>query len=557
MEIIYFFVICLAIFAAKIIYNESGNKNKLRVKLMSQFGKVPTTEYTSERFESIQKYYQHIKDEKMDVDDITWNDVDMDEIFMLANNTCTSIGEEYLYAMLRKLQYDDKRLKKVDELADYFTTHAEERLQLQMKLSRIGRMKVISVYEYINLFKGYKEESVAKHIFQAIGLLVTIALIPFNPSLGILLTVVMLATNTITYFKSKQEMEPYFNIVNYIAKLLKEVGKINRDSANVIQDMMKETMDAAKKLNDFKKAAGIIGRGDGDLLDVLMDYIRMLFHIDIIQFCRVSKIFRKYTKELNQIYENIGFIDSCIAIASFRKLLPYYSKPELHSDKKPELNVDEIYHSLIENPVVNSIHEKKSILLTGSNASGKSTFIKTLAINAILSQTIYTSLSKKYEASYFNVATSMALRDNIFSQESYYIVEIKSLKRILDRVNPEVPILCFVDEILRGTNTLERIAASSEILVSLARKNVLCFAATHDIELTHILEDDYSNYHFQEQIVDNNILFDYKLYEGRAVSKNAIKLLSIMGYSNEIIERATDAANHFQETGKWKNIVRK
>jgi DNA mismatch repair ATPase MutS len=209
---------------------------------------------------------------------------------------------------------------------------------------------------------------------------------------------------------------------------------------------------------------------------------------------------------------------------------------------------------MINKPVTNSIKENRCVVITGSNASGKSTFIKTLAINAILSQTIYTSMSKKYNASFFQIASSMALQDSIFSSESYYIVEIKSLKRILDRLDKNVPTLCFVDEVLRGTNTLERIAASSQILFNFSKVNALCFAATHDIELTYILQKYFSNYHFQEEVVDNQVLFDYKLYEGRAVSRNAIKLLGMMGYPDKVIEDAANSANLFLEEGYWKEI---
>ena len=105
-----------------------------------------------------------------------------------------------------------------------------------------------------------------------------------------------------------------------------------------------------------------------------------------------------------------------------------------------------------------------------------------------------------------------------------------------------------------GTNTLERIAASSQILNSFAKSGAMCFAATHDIELTHILEKEFSNYHFQEQVEDNLVLFDYLLYRGRAVSRNAIKLLGIMGYSQDIIDRADQAANYFLEHGEWRSI---
>ncbi len=559
MEVVYIICVGFVFLVVKMIYDSKNNKEKLKYKLMNQFGKVPTWEYTAEKFESIKKYYDSKRDDKVDVDDITWNDIDMDDIYMLMNNTCTSMGEEYLYAMLRKLQYNDEQLKTVDQLADYFSTHKEERLKLQIKLSNIGRTNIISVYEYINVLDRIKDESVMKHALQAVGVIAALCLVPVSPAIGLFGTIGMLAFNMITYFKSKMKIEAYLNIVSYISHMLTSIDDIHKDCCEIIKPMMDEVYEAAKKFKEFKRGAVIVGGGvsGGNIADIIMDYWRMLFHIDIIQFYRIIKIFRKHRDELNLMYEKLGLIDACIAVASFRKMLPYYVKPVLFSNNKPSIEVDEVYHVMIENPVVNSLHEKRSVLITGSNASGKSTFIKTLAINAILSQTIYTSLSKNYTASYFNVASSMALRDNIFSQESYYIVEIKSLKRIMDRLNSKYPLLCFVDEVLRGTNTLERIAASSEILCGLSKANALCFAATHDIELTHILEDYYSNYHFQEQIVDNNILFDYKLYEGRAVSKNAIKLLSMIGYSKDIIQKATNAANHFLTTGEWEKIGRR
>ena len=133
-------------------------------------------------------------------------------------------------------------------------------------------------------------------------------------------------------------------------------------------------------------------------------------------------------------------------------------------------------------------------------------------------------------------------------------MEIKSLKRILDQIGAKDrgDVLCFVDEVLRGTNTVERIAASSQVLRYMTGPGVMCFAATHDVELTHILEDFYDNYHFQEEVEDQDIRFDYRLYPGRAGSRNAIKLLQIMGYDEQVVDRAETAARHFLETGEWQ-----
>ena len=115
-------------------------------------------------------------------------------------------------------------------------------------------------------------------------------------------------------------------------------------------------------------------------------------------------------------------------------------------------------------------------------------------------------------------------------------------------------VLCFIDEVLRGTNTVERIAASSEILKNLNTGRALCFAATHDIELTTILKDCYSNYHFQEEVTEDEVKFDYKLYAGPATTRNAIKLLNVIGYDKNIIKGAEQRAMHFLTDGNWNSL---
>jgi len=129
----------------------------------------------------------------------------------------------------------------------------------------------------------------------------------------------------------------------------------------------------------------------------------------------------------------------------------------------------------------------------------------------------------------------MAVRDDLLSGDSYFMVEIKSIKRIIDLVE-NFPCICFIDEILRGTNTIERIAASTAVLTHLAKNDCLCVVATHDIELTEKLP--YENYHFSEQLVNGEVVFDYMLKHGPSTSRNAIKLLSMVGFQSEITEMA-------------------
>ena len=107
---------------------------------------------------------------------------------------------------------------------------------------------------------------------------------------------------------------------------------------------------------------------------------------------------------------------------------------------------------------------------------------------------------------------------------------------------------------MRGTNTLERIAASSQILSVLAKKPVLAFVATHDLELTQILEAQYDNYHFSEEVQENDVRFDYRLKPGRAQSRNAIRLLSLLGFPEELTEAAREQAEHFLSKQEWKRL---
>ena len=290
----------------------------------------------------------------------------------------------------------------------------------------------------------------------------------------------------------------------------------------------------------------------GNPLDIIMDYIRMTFHVDLIKFNRMLSHLTKHLGDVDALIERVGYVETAISIGALRTSLgDEYCVPELGGGDA--LEVVNAWHPMLAEPVKNTIRAEKGVLLTGSNASGKSTFLKTVAVNAVLAQTIHTCMADSYRAPFYHIYSSMALRDNMQGGESYYIVEIKALKRILDAAEKtHGRVLCFVDEVLRGTNTVERIAASTQILKSLTGKNILCFAATHDIEMTELLKDCFDNYHFEEDIIDGDVFFNYKLMKGKATTRNAIKLLEIMGYDKSIIDKAVRQAERFLDHGVWE-----
>ena len=236
-----------------------------------------------------------------------------------------------------------------------------------------------------------------------------------------------------------------------------------------------------------------------------------------------------------ELYEFVGEIDTCIATASFRRSLPVYCVPEFSEDK---LSVTELYHPFLEEPVPNSLDFQKNIIVTGSNASGKSTFLKAVVLNVILGQSLYTCTASRMVIPDARVLTSMAVRDDILSGESYYMKEIRYLQRMVDLAGQGRMVVCGIDEVLRGTNTRERVAASIALLNYLCHEKCIVMVASHDLELAEALKDKYENYYFCEKVENGDVIFDYKLKKGIGNSFNAIRLLKAVGFPEEIVEEA-------------------
>lgn len=559
-------VLCAAgfvlLFALLILYENRKQKTTIRRKVQRTYGKVPEQEYEPEDIERISHYFRRREKEGFVIDDITWNDLDMDRVYTLVNQTVSSPGEDVLYDMMRRPLFSEKELKKRDELIEFFAAHEEERIKMQMCLFRVGKTRKGSLADTVLALKDAPKISAGIHVIMLISLLLVIfVVVPLTPLYGMLLFLFLSIINTSAYYagKARKITEIYIDCFSSLLGMLKVADEMKAISWKEVQQQMEDIQEARKTFFRLRKKMIFLtgsGRGFDNLLDVVLDYIRMIFHVDFLAYNAVLKEVKNKEAVIMRLVYSMGELDAAISIASFRHLLALKCKPEFtqYEGKQVQMEVNDLYHPLISEAVANSITVGKGTLVTGSNASGKSTFLKNIAINSILAQTLYTCTCSFYKAPLLKVMTSMALRDDLAKGESYFIVEIKSLKRILDESRKEEPLLCVIDEVLRGTNTIERIAASSIILSALSEKWMLPFAATHDIELSYILEDMYENYHFEEEIQDKQVNFHYILKHGRASARNAICLLNMLGYEEKIVERAEEKAEEFEQTGIWKKI---
>ena len=233
------------------------------------------------------------------------------------------------------------------------------------------------------------------------------------------------------------------------------------------------------------------------------------------------------------LYKFAGQVDAQIAVASYRKSLTKWCKPEMEHGR---IAARGLVHPLLSHAVGNDFVLENRAIITGANASGKSTFMKAMAINAILAQTIHTCTADELQVGTVHVMTCMSLRDDVESGESYYFREAKYLRRILHQIKEKGKVFCVIDEIFKGTNTTERIAASKALLEYLVQTDAFVLVATHDREIVD--NAFYYNYYFESEVMEHDIVFDYKIREGFGGKSNAIALLELLGYPQEIVQKA-------------------
>ena len=484
----------------------------------------------------------------------------MDAVYQRMNTCLSAAGDEYLYYRLRTPATDADELEKMERRIMLFMEREEERRGLQRIFYQLGRTGRHSIYEYLDHLDLLGERKSDRYFFWDGLVLLSVGGMFLSLPVGLVCLFGVLCHNLIDYFKEYRQIEPYITSFAYVRRLLKGGEELGKAEIGGIENELAAVRESCKSLRGFMKSSYLVSgsrQGSSNPLEILSDYLRMLFYMDLIRFNKALHDLQRHMGEVDRLITVMGELECEVAVGSFRKSLgDGWCVPALREEpgEKLFLRADGLYHPLLQEAVPNALYAEKSVLLTGSNASGKSTFLRAAAVNALLAQTVHTCAAASYEAPFYRIYSSMSLRDDLAGGDSYYMVEIKSIKRIMDqaRQERERPVLCFVDEVLRGTNTVERIAASTQIMRKLAAGHALCFAATHDVELTKLLAQEYDNYHFEERIEENDISFPYKLMRGPASTRNAIALLRMLKYDEDVTSEAEAMAERFLRDGSWK-----
>ncbi|OPJ61546.1 MutS-related protein [Clostridium oryzae] len=472
------------------------------------------------------------------IDDQTWDDLDMDEVYTLLDRNLTTAGEHVLYDMLRRPKSDRKELIERDKIIDNIIKNVELRQQLQVALNYTGRLRETDIVELLyNDMEVQFHKKIICNIMAAMPIAILFT-IPIFKEFVIFLEILVFAINCylhISYTKEKGRFS--VTAMRYLTDIINTAGSISKINEPLLNEQLSKLKVLYNKCKSMARSASGVGIQEG--IDVIGDYFRLMFLFEERNFYKVIDDIKKLKNELFELYGIVGEIDALISIASYREDIKEYSKPNFCADPR-KLVLKQVRHPLIENAVANDLQlDSKGVLLTGSNMSGKSTFLRTVGVNAVLAQTIYTVTAEEYTASFFNIVTSISPSDNIMSGKSYYLGEAEAMLRIIKSCSNDMPVLCIIDEIFRGTNPTERISASSQILKYLSEHNALAIVATHDLELTELLKDQYQCYYFTEEVdSEEGLKFDYKIRKGVSPTRNALKLLRYLGYPESIVRAA-------------------
>lgn len=508
-------------------------------------------------FISIRKLYDFSKDkdDEFYIDDITWRDLNMDTIFTKVDHTESLPGMQTLYSILRKPLFDEDKLKQRDQDVNSFFNEKSIAQDLQYPLYLFGKKDTEELFLYF--IHGMDVETNYLWFYRIMSFLPLLVFGTFfiNKQVALLIGLLTITANAYIFQKNKdrvyQEIET-FRFINRMINTCKDIVKIDTGSINIprqeIEELLRKTRTIYKNVSSLNTHEGVKSE-----MEILLDYWNIITLRETIIFYKTVNLINESKGDLLDLYKIIGKIDAYIAIASYRDGVDYFTSPNLiHNNEGFFLQAKDLYHPLLEEPVPYSFKlDNKGALVTGSNASGKSTYLRTIGINSLFAQTFYIVLAKEYKSNYYKILSSIGTVDSIEEGDSYFMAEAKSLKRIVDSLNNKFSVMCILDEIFRGTNTAERISAAKEVLNYMIDRNTLVVAATHDLELTSIVSNNFNNYHFKESIEDIDISFDYILRQGPATSRNAIAILRYLGYPRIIYENADQSVEEYELKGSF------
>ena len=328
--------------------------------------------------------------------------------------------------------------------------------------------------------------------------------------------------DSIKALKSYGKMIKHIETADFKSEQLKELQQV----------FVRENRQASASIIQLQKILDYL-QGRSNMFYLLFNF-GLLFDLQLV--LKAEKWKRDQKADITQWFDHIGKIEAINSLAGFAYANPSYAKPEI-ADNDYIFATQDMGHPLIppQERIANTIdmREKGTInIITGSNMSGKSTFLRTVGVNIVLALAGSHVCASDLTVSKMQVFTSMRTEDNLEEHVSSFYAELKRIRMLLDLLEAnELPVLFMLDEILKGTNSKDRHAGASALIKQVSTADAMGFVSTHDLELGQLSDQlsNLNNYSFNSIVEGDEIIFNYSLEKGICHSFNASKLMEKIG----------------------------
>ncbi|MCD8740676.1 DNA mismatch repair protein MutS [Mucilaginibacter roseus] len=300
-----------------------------------------------------------------------------------------------------------------------------------------------------------------------------------------------------------------------------------------LSNQLKEKQTSA----EIKELSVLINKFNSRLNMLVGAVLNIFFLWDLKQIIAIEEWKRANKQNLADAFEVLAEYEALISLASLHINYSHWAMPQIADGEAYTLAAKNIGHPLIQpnKRVVNSYELRDAFkvdIITGSNMAGKSTFLRTIGINTVLALCGAPVCADAMEVSVVNIISYMRIKDSLNESTSTFKAELDRLQMLLKAVGTIPKVFFLVDEMLRGTNSVDKYLGSKAVIEQLIAKNAVGMVATHDLQIAR-LEDKYpayvSNYYFDIQVINGEMLFDYKLKHGECKTFNASLLLKQIG----------------------------
>lgn len=529
-------VLFVAAFAAIVVI--VGVHNGLRKQVDYHQGILQIYEAHINRIDGKWTSFSDIGEEYCDTAHAYSSDLDIvgnKSLFQFLNTTDTWHGRELFAKDLLDADYSEAELKARQEAVSELSEDIEASAEIQYFFSKVGTNKNIPklVEELKSKEIIFMANDFARWLLLWIPFLILAivgVVIVWNPPIlgGIIMVAILI--NLVACFLGWHKSRRYFGSMTKLAFRLGAYGDTlkvlceKKFSCGKLRDIQDKLKDAEVGIGKLDSVSSMI-KNSGLVINVLLWWnYRCAFAL--------QKWKQKYRDQIEGWLLALGEFESLLALSHLPNICAEACLPETN-ENGGIIGAKELGHPLLPNEkrVNNDLEFVHNILIiSGSNMSGKTTFLRTIGINIVLARAGGFVCAKKFNATLFNIMTSMRIADDLNEGVSTFYAELKRIKGIIDFCR-KPNTLFLIDEIFRGTNSVDRLSGATMVMKELEKMGAYGLISTHDLELCALskIHKRIINLHFCEHYKNKQIHFDYKLKNGKSTTTNAKHLMEMVG----------------------------